>query len=111
MFRTCLKLLASKVCSVAVFAAATLAATTPGFAKHVCTDAELTAKIQPYVDKVNANLDAGVCQGARDGVMLFEKSIELLNDCKETPQIQSARQAYENSLSEARQQEAGSCSQ
>ena len=109
MLGTRLKSKPSKLCHV--FAAATLATTTPGFAKHVCTDAELTSKIQPYVDKVNADLDAGVCQGAKDGVMLFEKSLELIQDCKETPQTQSARQEYEQSLNEARQQEAGSCSQ
>lgn len=81
-------------------------------ADEACTDEELTRKIQPTVDLINSRLGDGVCVGARDGVLLFSTSLGLLENCKkDSAELRKMRATFRKSLDEAREQEAGACSQ
>ncbi|AZO45290.1 hypothetical protein LB559_06420 [Mesorhizobium sp. BR1-1-3] len=81
-------------------------------ADEACTDEELTRKIQPTVDLINSRLGEGVCVGARDGVLLFSTSLGLLENCtKDSADLKRMRATFRKSLNEAREEEAGACSQ
>jgi len=77
-------------------------------AKDVCSDASMTAEIQPYATE--ARNAVGICPTAKAMIKLMKKSIAMIDRCKHMSDLMVLRADYVQQLKAAQQQANGSCS-
>ncbi|QCI98195.1 hypothetical protein [Agrobacterium larrymoorei] len=94
-----------KIITIAV----ALFAPTVSFAsgRDVCSDAYLSAAIQPEANR--AQRAVGICGTAKAAISLYSASIRLVSKCQHDPGLRAYKKQLEQSLQEARNQASSSC--
>jgi len=77
------------------------------FGQEICSDAYMTAQIQPYADR--AQNAGGICPTAKAGVALYKASIELVNPCLDDPNLAAYKVQLEQLLRDAENTRDSSC--
>lgn len=89
-------------------AAALLAPTvTLASGRDVCSDAYLSAAIQPEANR--AQRAVGICGTAKAAISLYSASIKLVSKCQHDPGLRAYKKQLEQSLQQARNQASSSC--
>lgn len=76
-------------------------------AQDVCSDQYLANAIQP--EATRAQSAVGVCDTARAGIKLYSKSIKLVNNCLDQPDLRDYKKTLEQLLDDAKSQAEASC--
>jgi hypothetical protein len=76
-------------------------------AEDLCSDQYLAKAIQP--EATRAQNAVGICDTARAGIKLYSKSIKLVNNCLDQPDLRTYKETLVQLLKDAESQADESC--